>query len=151
MIITDSLQGVTRLFLDTAPIIYYVEQNPQYLASVRLVFQQISNDLLIAVASPITLAECLVRPYILGESEVQQNFIELITNTNNIEYVPITAQNVALEAAQMRAKYNLKLPDAFQIAVALAANCDAFFTNDAIFKRVTEIRVLVLDDFRPTE
>ncbi len=147
MIIADSLQGVTRLFLDTAPIIYYVERNPKYLASVRAVFQQISNGLLIAIASPVTLAECLVRPYILGQTELQQNFIELITNTNNIEYVPISDRNVALETAQIRAKYNLKLPDAFQIAVALTANCDALFTNDAIFSRITEIQALVLDDF----
>ena len=147
MIITDSFKGVNRLFLDTAPIIYYVERNPKYLASVRVVFQQISNGLLIGVASPVTLAECLVRPYILEQTELQQNFIELITNTNNIEYVPISDQNIALGAAQIRAKYNLKLPDAFQIAVALTTNCDAFFTNDAIFKRITEIQVLVLDDF----
>jgi predicted nucleic acid-binding protein len=51
----------------------------------------------------------------------------------------------------MRAKYNLKLPDAFQIAVALAANCNCFFTNDVTFRRVKEIKILVLDDFEPME
>jgi len=43
--------------------------------------------------------------------------------------------------------YNLQLPDAFQITVALAAGCEAFLTNNATFKRVTELRVLVLNDF----
>ena len=28
--IENSLQGVTRLFLDTAPVVYYVERNPTY-------------------------------------------------------------------------------------------------------------------------
>jgi hypothetical protein len=28
--VADALQGVTRLFLDTAPVIYYVERNPKY-------------------------------------------------------------------------------------------------------------------------
>jgi predicted nucleic acid-binding protein len=35
------------------------------------------------------------------------------------------------------------------LADALAAGCDAFLTNDRDLKRVTEIRVLLLDDFDP--
>ncbi|MDF5722306.1 MAG: PIN domain-containing protein [Rhizonema sp. PD37] len=152
MKITDSLEGVTRLFLDTAPVIYFVEQHPQYFAAAREVFELLENSLLMGVASPITLAECLVRPYSLGQTQLQQDFIELITeNNNNIEFVLIDKQNVILEAAQIRARYNIQLPDAFQIAVALAARCEVFLTNDAILKRVTEMRVLVLEDFKTTE
>lgn len=55
--------------------------------------------------------------------------------------------NLALQAAQIRARYNLQLPDAFQIAFALAAGCEAFLTNDVIFKRIKELQVLVLNDF----
>ncbi|MBD2604366.1 PIN domain nuclease [Scytonema hofmannii FACHB-248] len=51
----------------------------------------------------------------------------------------------------MRARYNLQLPDAFQITVALAAECEAFLTNDVTFKRVTKLRVLVLGDFHTYE
>ena len=32
MKVADALQNVTRLFLDTAPVIYYVERNPRYAA-----------------------------------------------------------------------------------------------------------------------
>lgn len=151
MKITDSLEGVRRLFLDTAPVIYFVEQHPQYFVAVREVFELLQNNLLMGVASPITLAESLVRPYSLGQTQLQQDFIELITENNNIEFVLIDKQNVILEAAQIRARYNIQLPDAFQIAVALAAKCDLFLTNDAILKRITELRVLVLEDFKTTE
>nr|WP_202895846.1 PIN domain-containing protein [Iningainema tapete] len=133
--------------MDTAPVVYFVEQHPHYFAVVTQVFERLGDSSLIAVASPVTLAECLVRPYSLGQTELQQYFIELITNNDTIEYVPITNQSIALKAAQIRAKYNMKLPDAFQIAVAQAARCEAFLTNDTILKRVTELRVLVLDDF----
>jgi len=34
-----------------------------------------------------------------------------------------------------------------QIAVAVNAECEAFLTNDLTFKRITELRVLVLNDF----
>jgi len=144
--IEESLQDVTHLFIDTAPVIYYVEQNPQYLAKARAVFNSIREGTLIAVTSPITLSECLVRPYSLGQTQLQQYFIDVIVNGNNTIFVPIDNPNIALEAAQIRAKYNLQLPDAFQIAVALAAECEAFLTNDAVFRRVTELSILLLDE-----
>jgi len=145
--ITNRLQGVRRLFLDTAPVIYFVEQHPQYFPLVREVFEQLRNTPLIGLVSPITLAECLVQPYRLGQTELQQEFIELMTDNNNIEFVPFAKETLAIDAAQIRARYNLQLPDAFQIAVALAAGCDAFLTNDITFKRITELQVLVLNDF----
>jgi predicted nucleic acid-binding protein len=43
----------------------------------------------------------------------------------------------------------LSLPDALQAAVALVAGCDAFLTNDAVLKRVTELRVITLDEVEP--
>lgn len=118
MNITDSLQGVTRLFLDTAPVIYYIERNPQYFALVSVVFNHIANSGVMGVASPVTLAECLVLPAQLGQIQVRQDFIELLTETDGIEFVEID-QTIAGQTAQIRARHNLQLPDAFQVAVAL--------------------------------
>ena len=146
MTIADSLQGASRLFLDSAPVIYFVERNPQYFDLARAFFEGINEGTLIGVASPVTLAECLVRPYSLGQIEFQRYFIDLLTNSTNIEFVPIASQYLAIQAAQIRARYNLQLPDAFQIAVALTANCEAILTNDVTLRRVTELRVLVLDE-----
>ena len=49
-------------------------------------------------------------------------------------------------AAKLRARHNLALADALQFAVALAANCQAFLTNDKRLKRVSELSVLVVDE-----
>jgi predicted nucleic acid-binding protein len=46
----------------------------------------------------------------------------------------------------LRAKYNLSLTDAFQVSNALFANCEAILTNDQMLRRVSEIRILILDD-----
>jgi predicted nucleic acid-binding protein len=40
----------------------------------------------------------------------------------------------------------ISLPDALQISVALSAGCDAFLTNDVKLKRLTELRVLAIDE-----
>jgi hypothetical protein len=65
MRISDALAGVSRLFLDTAPVIYFVERNPQFVDFVDPIFERLEVDIT-AVASPITLSECLVGAIRLG-------------------------------------------------------------------------------------
>jgi predicted nucleic acid-binding protein len=93
----------------------------------------------------VTLAECLVHPYKHGDTLLVERFRNVITAGVHTRYVGV--DDVAENAAELRARYNLSLPDAFQIAAALAAGCEAFLTNDNGLKRVTELRVLVLDDW----
>lgn len=145
MKVEESLVGVTRLFLDTAPVIYYVEQNPLYLPIVEIVFDRILNGLIMAVASPVTIAECLVQPYRFGQTSLQREYIDLILD-NDSTFVVSIDEGMAIQAAQLRAKYNLQLPDAFQVSAALAADFEAFLTNDVVFRRVTEIRAIALED-----
>ncbi|HAG80520.1 MAG TPA: VapC toxin family PIN domain ribonuclease [Cyanobacteria bacterium UBA12227] len=142
--IENSLQGVTRLFLDTAPVVYYVERNPTYFGRVRLIFEQIEIGALTAVTSPITLAECLIHPYRLGLSQLQQDFFNVIVSAENTVFQPVNAQ-IGRQAAVLRASYNVTLTDALQVATALVANCEAFLTNDLTLQRITELRIVVLD------
>ncbi len=146
MKVEESLEGVNNLFLDTAPVIYAVEGNPKYLPIVRRVFEAIDNGLLKGVSSPITLAECLVHPCRFEDAELQQSYIDLLLKSENIICQYIDRQFLAIKAAEMRAKYNLQLPDAFQVAVALEAGCEALLTNNGALRRVTEIRAIALDD-----
>jgi predicted nucleic acid-binding protein len=54
--------------------------------------------------------------------------------------------SVADRAAELRARYHLRTMDAFQVAAALTVGCQAILTNDAQLSRVTELRVLQLDE-----
>ena len=148
MKMAERLQAVKRIFLDTAPTIYFVEKNPRYLPLARAVFEQIDAGMLSAVTSPVTLAECLVYPFRMGQREVAQAFEDLIVNGDNTIFTPID-HAMARSAAELRARYNLGLPDAYQVAVALATGCDAVLTNDVMLKRVSEIAMIVLDEVEP--
>jgi len=145
---TDRLQAVKRLFLDTAPVIYFVEKNDRYLALLRAVFDTIDQGAIVAVTSPVTLAECLIVPYRLGQTQLLQAFEDLIVNGDNTVFVVIDDET-ARRAAELRAKYNLTLTDTIQLATALTADCDSFLTNDMALKRVAELNVIVLDDTEP--
>jgi predicted nucleic acid-binding protein len=145
MNINDALHGITRLFLDTAPIIYFVEKNPYYFDRVQPAFAQIDAGKLTAVTSPVTLAECLVAPVRLGLVSLQQDFADLMLSGANTLFVPI-GEETGRYAADLRARYNLTLPDAFQAAVALSAGCDGLLTNDSVLNRITDLRVIVLEE-----
>jgi len=122
-----------------------VVENEKYLPLTRPIFDQIDNGSLIAVTSPITLAECLVHPTRLNQAQLCQDFIDVIVNAENTIFIPLE-QAIAQRAAQLRAEYNLTLTDAFQIATALITNCKAFLTNDSLLKRVVELKIIVLDE-----
>ena len=145
MKVNAALQGVARLFLDTAPVIYYVERNPSYTALVDDIFDRIDAGSLAAVTSPITLAECLVMPIRQGLAQVQQDFADVIVSGANVFFVTLD-EAIARQAADLRARYQLALADAFQLAAALAGGSGAFLTNDHYLKRVRELPVLVLDE-----
>jgi predicted nucleic acid-binding protein len=72
----------------------------------------------------------------------------LLINAANFQTLPIDIKT-ATSAADLRARYNLRTPDALQVATAIAAGCDAFLTNDAALQCVSELRVLVLDQLDP--
>jgi len=148
MRIAEALHPVERLFLDTAPVIYYVEKNPRYLAIVAPIFARIDDGVLTAVTSPVTLAECLVMPYRLGLSKLQQDFFDLIVHGQNTVFASLDHE-CARRAAELRARYHITLPDALQVATALKAGCEALLSNDSGLRRVTELRVLVVDELEP--
>lgn len=148
MTITEALADVRRIFLDTAPLIYAIEQNPTYIHVVSPVFPAIDRGDITAVTSPVTLAETLVIPYRLQSLALQRQYDDQIVSGLNTVFVAID-DAIAHQAAEFRARYNLTLPDAFQVAVAIRSHCDTLLTNDTILRRVTELRVIVIGDMEP--
>lgn len=145
MTLAERLRTVERIFLDTAPVIYYVEANPHYIERVQECFDCLDDGTLRAVVSPITLAECLVHPHANGQPDLAQAFLDLLTVGPGTELVTIDGET-AEKAAEYRVKYNISLLDAFQLALAVACHCDAFLTNDLDLKRCTDIHIITIDE-----
>lgn len=134
-----------QVFLDTAPLIFWVEANPVYEQIVDSVFEMIESGQLRAVTSPISLAESLIHPIRKGNQLVVNAFTNVITSGANTVFVTID-EKIARKAAELRVKYNFKLPDSLQLAVAIESGCESFLTNDHQLKQVSEINVIVIDD-----
>lgn len=145
MKITDALARVNLLCVEAAPFIYYTENRVPYVDKVRDIFKGINQSGLTLICSTITLSECLTKPLRENDLPLVKAFNELFDNTYGLTLVSVD-DKIARRAAELRAKYGFKTPDALHIATALESYCDAFLTNDLGLKRVTEIRVLVLDE-----
>lgn len=54
--------------------------------------------------------------------------------------------DIAQKAAEIRANYNVRTPDAIQLATALQGGATFFLTNDLPLRKFPEIKVVVVDD-----
>lgn len=145
MKIQDALKGISKLALDTAPIIYFVEKHPDYLSKVRYIFQHIDMGQIMACSATITLTEVLNLPIQQNANQLIKDYEDILQNSKGFQLIPIDS-SIARIAANLRAKYRLKTPDALQIATALETKSDAFLTNDFQLKRVQELPILILSN-----
>ncbi len=109
------------------------------------VFEQLAQGRILGVTSVVTLAEALALPLLRGDTQLAQAYQQIFQRAERLRLEPIHGAT-AVRAAELRARYNLRTPDALQLAAALRASCEAFLTNDVRLKRVTELRVMVLDE-----
>lgn len=145
MSLDASLQGVIRLGFDTSPVIYFIEAHPEYDALVTEVFRRVEGGVVGGFTSVITLSEVLVHPSRTGDVELKTRYRELLLKSENFSTLSIDS-DIASHAADLRARYSLRTPDALQMATAPSVGCEAFLTNDVAFARVKELRVLLLDE-----
>ncbi len=144
-----SLRGKT-VGLDTAPLIYFLEQSPKYVSIVRPFFQALDRDDAKAVTSVLTLLEVLIHPLRRGDTKLAAQYRRILLNAKGLTTVPLVP-DVAEEAARLRATYNLRTPDAIQVATALWHGASFFFTNDARLPAIPDLRMLVLDELKAAQ
>jgi predicted nucleic acid-binding protein len=145
-----ALSGIKKIAIDTSIIIYFMESNPLYDNLISNVFQRISNGSLLGITSIITLIEVLIHPIRQGNTRLQKQYRDLLLNSDNFYTVTVDS-SIAELAAQIRSYYNIHIPDAIQIATAKVTGCEVFLTNDINLKRIEDLSVLILDDFRYSE
>lgn len=145
MKLDDALNNISLIAFDTAPIIYFVEANPKYDALVTTIFERVENEEMTGITSVISLCEVLIHPLRNQNINLKQRYLDILQNSPNFFTKSINLP-IAESAADFRARYNLRTPDALQIATALENGCDAFLCNDKGLKRVAELKILVLDE-----
>ncbi len=128
-----------HVYLDSAPIIYLIENISPYSASLASYLAKPNTE---QFCSHLTRLECRVKPLRDNEPALLTAFDRYFTEIISA-VIPIS-QQVIDEATQLRAKYGFRTPDAIHLAAAIVSGCDRFLTNDYRLAQCKEIQVDVL-------
>ncbi len=145
----DQLDGFLRrhrrVAIDTSVFIYHVQVDPRYVPATDRIFAWLERPSSSAITSCISMTELLVEPIRAEDEKRVGEFFALLTRYPHLEWVPASLQIAAL-AARFRSEHRLRTPDALQAATAVYASATGLITNDAVFRRLNEFQVLLLDD-----
>ena len=144
----DDLHG-QLVALDTAPLIYYIEEHPTYLPLVGPFFDALADGALSVVTSTITLIEVLTQPLRQGDAQLEARYRELLLPAEGLTVLAVS-NDIAETAASLRAKHGLRTPDGIQLSTGITAHAAAFLTNDLRLSAIHELRVVVLDQLANT-
>jgi predicted nucleic acid-binding protein len=134
----EDLEGEALLLIDTAPIIYLLEDHPQLGPRFAPLFAAHAAGRVRFAVTTITVAEVLTGPLRNGDDALAQRYRAVLGSWH-----PIALDvEIAEMAARLRASLRLKLADAVQAASALAVNAAAWVTHDRGFSSVRSLRVI---------
>lgn len=134
-----------KVFLDTAPLIYFFEENPRFIEQVSNLFDSITASGQKAVTSMVTYIEVLTLPERQGNLRLACKYREFLTNSEQVGIYPLTVP-VADETVKLRAQHGLRTPDAIQLAVARLCGADYVVTNDHSWKRIPGFNVALVEE-----
>lgn len=111
------------IYLDTNIVIYAVEDRSERGEKVRTALASLTEPV---AASPLVLHECLVRPIRDKDLELCDLYREAYHHLHQVDL----DLEVLVRAAELRAEFGVRTPDAIHLAAAQLARCDALWTND---------------------
>ncbi len=133
-----------KIHLDTMIFIYLLEGNKKYIDLVKPIFKLSEKKQVKIVTSIISYIETLSSPKL---SDDQKTFYsQFFTQAVNI-FIKNVNYEIADQTTILRRKYNLKTPDAIQIATALTAKANLFISNDTVFNKIEEIPTINLKKY----
>jgi predicted nucleic acid-binding protein len=126
------------VLVDSAPIIYMLEDHRVLAERFRPLFEAHAAGRLRLAVTTTSIAEVLTGPLKAGEESLARRYRVVLESW---QVVPLSA-DIAESAARLRVAAGLRLADAVQAASALSINADALVTHDRDFSRLKALRVI---------
>ncbi len=141
------MTGYNKVFLDTTPLIYYLDDDENFGEKTRSILEEILSKEKSIISSVITCDEYLVYPFRTDNQDKIDAFFEFVNDCG----IPLTEINkeIAMEAAKIRAEYSsFKAMDALQLAVAMYCGCDLFLTNDNQLRQFKGLKCVTVEEWK---
>ena len=138
-----------RVLIDTNVWLYHLEGHAEFGHAASQLLRAVERGTIEGIVSEITLMEIQVRPLRLDLQDIADQYEILLYHFPNLVLAPVI-RAVLTMAARLRAKYNLKSPDAIVLATGLHNGATLAVSNDKQWQRVTEITTKPLKGNRKT-
>lgn len=119
---------MSRVFLDTNIFIYLIEDRGSNGQKAAELLERMTVRRDTVYTSTLTLGEVLTLPLQKGDAKLADQY-ERILNSPGV-FVLDFDRTAARIYARVRGDKSIKAPDAMQLSIAAAAQCDLFITND---------------------
>ena len=134
-----------KIFIDTAPLIYLIEGEDNFATSVENQLRQWIEAEENLSTSTLTLLELLVVPMKQENKHLVQKYRALLQDILSEPLIPLS-EAISEMAAQIRGATGFKTPDSIQLATALYAGADIFYTNDKRLSKFSDIKILTIEN-----
>ena len=141
----EKLRGREGVVLDTMLFVYFFEDVSELADACETLFKGMANGLFGGVATPITMAELLVKPLKEKRPDIATRYRNALAGMPNLNLSEID-HTVGCLAGALRAKYSLPLPDMLQVATAIQSERPTLITNDQALKKVDDVDILLIED-----
>jgi predicted nucleic acid-binding protein len=115
---------VGLIYFDACLLIYLIERHTRWGDAVASAMAQ-AGETRFGI-SPLVKCECLVGPIKRGDPVLREAYVELF---DRFVFLAMP-ETVYLQAAELRARFGLRTPDALHLACAQHHRCAALWTND---------------------
>ena len=129
--------------VDTMLFVYHFENNDRFGEQAGVLLAAAERGQCRLVTSVLSLLEVLVIPKRHGMADLCRRYREMFSSFPNLSVRPVDDQ-VAEIAADLRAAFAIRTPDALHLATALHARADGFVSEDRGLRRVSAARILTL-------
>jgi predicted nucleic acid-binding protein len=133
--LTSDIPDGAVVLLDSVTLIYFLDQRPPYFDAAAEFFARIAAGDLTGVVSALALAEVLVEPIRAGDAARALEASATLRSYPHLALRDVDPE-VAERAAELRARFNLRTPDAVHAATGLVEGAQWFVTNDLRLRRI---------------
>ena len=132
----------SKVYLDASILIYTIEVNLKFWKTLEVLWRKFADGEILLISSELIITEILVKPLKSQNQQSIDSYHKLLFDSG-IELIPIT-RSLLISATNLRAKHNLKTPDAIHAATSIDNNCNRFLTNDKGFNNIPRLPTQIL-------
>jgi len=119
---------MARVYLDSCVVIYLHEGTAGQIERLRTRLRRAGDERPVLCFSDLTRLECRVRPVRDEDESLLADYDDFFALAGLVK-LPMTTE-IFDHATELRARYQLRTPDALHVATAIEHGCDQFWTND---------------------